>query len=84
MLHSYSPKYDDKPDTDKWVDNMRELFQTLNALLVSLLQGVPFIKHLQSLLLLSLINIDQFVPPEEKKHPIISRCMIYDDAMMRL
>ena len=82
MLHAYSPKYDDKPDTDKWVDNMRELFQTLDTLLVSLLQGVPFIKHLQSLLLLSLINIDQFVPPE--KHPIISRCMIYDDAMMRL
>ena len=65
MLHAYSPKYDDKPDTDKWVDNMRELFQTLDALLVSLLQGVPFIKHLQSLLLLSLINIDQFVPPEK-------------------
>ena len=65
MLHAYSPKYDDKPDTDKWVDNMRELFQTLDTLLVSLLQGVPFIKHLQSLLLLSLINIDQFVPPEK-------------------
>ena len=63
MLHSYSPKYNDKPDTDKWVYNTREFLQTQNALLVSLLQGVSFIKHLQRLLLLSLVNIDQCVPP---------------------
>ena len=74
MLHAYGPKYDDKADTDKWVYNMRELFQTRNALLISLLQVVPFIKHLQSLLLLSLINIDQLVPPA--KHPIISQFMM--------
>lgn len=74
MLHAYSPKYNDKPDTDKWVYNMRELFQTRNALLVSLLQGVTFIKHLQSLLLLSFINIDQLLAPA--KHPIISKFMM--------
>ena len=82
MLHAYSPKYDDKPDTDKWIYNMRKLFQTRNALLVSLLQVVSFIKHLQSLLLLSLINIDQLVTPA--KHPIIDYITIYDDAMMSL
>lgn len=65
MLHSYSPKHDDKPNTDKRVDNMRELFQPQNALLISLFQTVSFIKHLQRLLLLSLINIDQLVPPEK-------------------
>ena len=70
MLHSYSPKYNDKPNTYKWVDNTREFLQTENPFFVSLLQGVSFIKHLQRLLLLSLINIDKFVPP--KKHPIIS------------
>ena len=65
MLHSYSPKYNDKPDTDNWVYNTREFLQTQNALLVSLLQGVSFVKHLQRLLLLSLVNIDKFVPPEK-------------------
>ena len=65
MLHSYSPKYNDEPNTDEWVNNTRELFQTHNPLFVSLLQGVFFVKHLQRLLLLSLINIDQFVPPEK-------------------
>ena len=65
MLHSYSPKYNDKPNTNKWVDNTREFLQTENPFFVSLLQGVSFIKHLQRLLLLSLINIDKFVPPEK-------------------
>ena len=65
MLHAHSPKYNDKPDTYKWVYNAGEFLQTQNALFVSLFHGVSFIKHLQRLLLLSLINIDQFVPPEK-------------------
>ena len=58
MLHSNSPKYNYESNTDEWVYNMRELFQTQNTLFVSLLQGVSFIKYLQRLLLFSLINID--------------------------
>ena len=63
MLHAHSPKYNDKPDTYKWVYNAGEFLQTQNALFVSLFNGVSFIKHLQRLLLLSLVNIDQCVPP---------------------
>ena len=70
MLHAYSPKYNDKPDTYKWVYNAGEFLQTQNALFVSLFHGVSFIKHLQRLLLLSLVNIDQFVPPEKTSNYI--------------
>ena len=78
MLHSYSPKYNDESNTDEWVYNTRELFQTQNMLFVSLLQGVSFIKHLQRLLLLSLVNIDKFVPPEKSAiiHIIIDHTLL--------
>ena len=79
MLHSYSPKYDDESNTDEWVYNTRELFQTQNSLFVSLLHGVFFIKHLQSLLLFSLINIDQLVSPGKKHNQLyydLSHCKV--------
>ena len=65
MLHANSPKYNDKADADKGVYNTREFLEALDMLLVSLLQFFSFVKQLQRLLLLSLVNIDKFVPPEK-------------------
>ena len=61
MLHTHSPKYNDKSDTKERVYNPGERFQTFNTVLVILLQGFVFIKLLQCFLLLALINIDQLV-----------------------
>ena len=68
MLHSYSPKYNDESNTDEWVNNTREVFQTHNPLFVSLLQGFSCIKLLQSFLLFLLVNIDQFARPGKQPH----------------
>ena len=64
MLHTNSPKNNDKPNTKERVDNSRECFQTLDAALVIPFQGFVFIELLQCLLLLLLINIDQLVTSE--------------------
>ena len=65
MLHTHSPKYNDKSDTKERVYNPGERLQTFNTVLVILLQGFVFIKLLQCLLLLALINIDQLVASEK-------------------
>ena len=65
MLHANSPKYNDKADADKGVYNTREFLEAQNTLLVSQLQCFSFVKRLQRLLLLSLVDIDEFVPPEK-------------------
>ena len=65
MLHTHNPKYNDKSDTKERVYNPGERFQTFNTVLVILLQGFVFIKLLQCLLLLALINIDQLVASEK-------------------
>ena len=65
MLHTHSPKYNDKSDTKERVYNPGERLQTFNTVLVILLQGFVFIKLLQCFLLLALINIDQFVASEK-------------------
>ena len=71
-LDAYVKNTMTNPIQIKWVNNMRVLFQTQNALSISLFDSVSFTKHLQSLLLFLLININQFCPLANNRHRIES------------
>ena len=64
MLHPSSPKHNDKPDTEEWIDKFGKLFQSLDSIFVFLLQSFIFVKFLKCLFLPFLINIDKFSPSE--------------------
>ena len=66
MLHPSSPKHNDKPDTEEWIDKFGKLFQSLDSIFVFLLQSFIFVKFLKCLFLPFLINIDKFSPSEKQ------------------
>ena len=64
MLYPHSPKYNDKPDAEQWIDNPWKLFQSLDLISVVLLQFFISVIFLKCLFLLLLIDIDKLSPPE--------------------
>ena len=64
MLHPSSPKHKDKPNAENWIDHSGELFQMPDPIFFFLLQGFIFVKLLECLSLLLLINIDKLSPSE--------------------
>ena len=64
MLHPSSPKHKDKPNAENWIDHSGELFQMPDPIFVFLLQDFIFVKLLECLPLLLLINIDKLSPSE--------------------
>ena len=64
MLHASSPKHKDKPNAENWIDYSGELFQMSDTIFVFLLQDFIFVKLLECLPLLLLINIDKLSPSE--------------------
>ena len=64
MLHPNSPKHKDKPNAENWIDHSGELFQMPDPIFFFLLQGFIFVKLLECLSLLLLINIDKLSPSE--------------------
>ena len=75
MLHPSSPKDKDKPDTEEWINNFGKLFQLLDPIFVFLLQGFIFVKFLECLFLLFLINIDKFSPSEVQYKMLVNFIM---------
>ena len=64
MLHPSSPKHKDKPNAENRIDYSGELFQMPDPIFVFLLQGFIFVKLIECLPLLLLINIDKLNPSE--------------------
>ena len=64
MLYPHSPKYNDKPDAEQWIDDSGKLLQTLDSIFVVLLHNFILVKFLQCLLLFLLIDIDKLIPSE--------------------
>ena len=68
MLHPSSPKHKDKPNAENWIDHSGELFQMPDPIFVFLLQDFLFVKLLECLPLLLLININKLSPSEIQLH----------------
>ena len=64
MLQPSSPKHNDKPDAEQWIDNSGKLSQLLDSIFVFLLQDIIFVKFLECLFLLFLVDIDKLSPSE--------------------
>ena len=68
MLQPSSPKHNDKPDTEEWIDKFGKLFQSLDSIFIFLLQSFIFVKFLKCLLLFLLIDINKLSPSETHDH----------------
>ena len=64
MLQPSSPKHNDKTDAEQWIDNSGKLSQILDSIFVFLLQDIIFVKFLECLFLLFLVDIDKLSPSE--------------------
>ena len=71
MLHPSSPKYNDKPNAEQWIDNSGKLFQMLDSIFVFLLQNFICVKFLKCLSLLLLIDVYKLSPPEVQLYRLV-------------